>query len=281
MTVQNQYLVDFQNHIRIPSLTMVTPEMAKDFLTKNTNNYRAISKSVVDKISKAITNGEWKINGTTIKFTKDGRLMDGQHRLLAIIKSGISVPSIVVYELPEDSDITLGEEEKRKLSDHLTKKGESNTKLLSSVLNIIVTYSRGTFYNKNEKITATSAIKILDNYPTIRDSVSKFSKKNLIATPSVLAVCHFLLKLKHKNNSELVEDFFDRLIGGNNLSENNPILVLRNTLISIKTKGNSGLSRKFTASMLMKTWNYHVSTKKKRKLTKNFLLKDSIIPKFL
>lgn len=62
----------------------ITPEIAKTMLGENVNN-RRISRDNVNLFAREIRNGEWRFNGEAIKFGKDGRLLDGQHRLLAVI----------------------------------------------------------------------------------------------------------------------------------------------------------------------------------------------------
>ena len=60
----------------------ITPEIAKTMLGENVNN-RRISRDNVNLFAREIRNGEWRFNGEAIKFSKDGRLLDDQHRLLA------------------------------------------------------------------------------------------------------------------------------------------------------------------------------------------------------
>lgn len=82
----------------------VTPEMAKDMLMKNKIN-RIISHVQVIDYMNQIQRGEWQLNGETISFFANGNLKDGQHRLMAIIKSGIAVPCLVVFNIPNNSTI--------------------------------------------------------------------------------------------------------------------------------------------------------------------------------
>ena len=67
----------------------VTPELAAVYLEKNVSN-RKLSRGQVLLISKQMQEGKWKKTGDTIKFSVTGRLLDGQHRLSAIVDSGVS-----------------------------------------------------------------------------------------------------------------------------------------------------------------------------------------------
>lgn len=72
----------------------VTPAMAKEFLKKNNAN-RTVRTRTVSALASAIQRGEWKLSHQAIAFDPDGNLLDGQHRLLAIVESGRTVPCLL------------------------------------------------------------------------------------------------------------------------------------------------------------------------------------------
>lgn len=74
---------------------VITPEMAEAYLANNFK-HRDIKESKVDKYVETLKNGEWRFNGKVITFNKDGVLMNGQHRLSAVVKSGIPIKTLVV-----------------------------------------------------------------------------------------------------------------------------------------------------------------------------------------
>lgn len=61
-------------------LTLVTPKQARDWLKKNTSN-RPLRPNVVEGFMNAFQRGEWKVTHQGIAFSKEGVLLDGQHRL--------------------------------------------------------------------------------------------------------------------------------------------------------------------------------------------------------
>lgn len=85
---------------------MMTPEMAQKILDENNlANYRTLRKRVIDMYARDMENGLWQENGVPICIAENGILKDGQHRLSAIVKSGATIPMIVVYDVPADVDI--------------------------------------------------------------------------------------------------------------------------------------------------------------------------------
>lgn len=84
----------------------ITPALAEQWLkTKNVRN-RTPNLGRVAAIAADIVAGRWVENGATIGFGADDTLYDGQHRLMAIVKAGLPVRSIVVRGLaPEARDL--------------------------------------------------------------------------------------------------------------------------------------------------------------------------------
>jgi len=81
----------------------ITPEMAKSMLECNLENNRNISKAQVDRYARDMANGKWKLTGETIKFDTLGRLIDGQHRLAAIIKANVPVMQCIATDVDPSS----------------------------------------------------------------------------------------------------------------------------------------------------------------------------------
>lgn len=69
---------------------LVTPAIAEEWLKGNTGN-RKLMGSKVESLASIITSGLWQVTHQGIAFGEGGTLYDGQHRLSAIVKSGISV----------------------------------------------------------------------------------------------------------------------------------------------------------------------------------------------
>ena len=76
----------------------VTPELAKRLMTYNTNN-RKLKPAAVKEYAYKMQNGMWNGNVLDpIVVTKDGVLENGQHRLEAVIKSGVAVQMYVATD---------------------------------------------------------------------------------------------------------------------------------------------------------------------------------------
>ena len=65
----------------------VTPALARDWLKLNKEN-RALRPNYIQKLAESMKRGEWTLTHQPIAMG-DGRLLDGQHRLLAFLESGL------------------------------------------------------------------------------------------------------------------------------------------------------------------------------------------------
>lgn len=90
---------DMSEKIR-SEIILVTPEKAREFLSFNEGN-RYIRSTWVEYLANCIRNNEWQATHQGIGFSKSGMLLDGQHRLHAIIKADIPVMMMVTYGLAD------------------------------------------------------------------------------------------------------------------------------------------------------------------------------------
>lgn len=73
----------------------ITPQQAEEWLSKNADSQRKLRDSVVNKYARDMVNGRWEITHQGIAFDSTGRLIDGQHRLAAVVKAGIPIKMLV------------------------------------------------------------------------------------------------------------------------------------------------------------------------------------------
>ena len=85
------------------TMTLITPEMAAEWLEHNNTGNRNIRKSDVDILRSIIQQGLWEPTHQGIAFYDDGTLADGQHRLTAIVQSEIGVWANVTTGLTRSS----------------------------------------------------------------------------------------------------------------------------------------------------------------------------------
>ncbi len=83
-------------------MVLVSPELAAEWLKRNRKN-RPINSAHVAKLVRDMKHGRWAPSPQPIVFDVDGDLIDGQHRLRAIVEAGASIAMVVAENAPRDS----------------------------------------------------------------------------------------------------------------------------------------------------------------------------------
>jgi hypothetical protein len=84
----------------------VTPEVAEKWLLGNTHN-RKVKDAAVARYAADMLNGRWRQTHQGIAFDEENRLIDGQHRLLAVIEAQTNIVMQVTYGLPMTSQAVV------------------------------------------------------------------------------------------------------------------------------------------------------------------------------
>lgn len=82
----------------------VTPELAAQWLGHNQGN-RVIRPARVAAMVADMQAGKWKLTHQGVAFDQDGNLLDGQHRLTAIVKSGVTVDMLVTTGMDREDTL--------------------------------------------------------------------------------------------------------------------------------------------------------------------------------
>lgn len=98
------------------SVMQITPDLAAEFLKRNTGN-RTIRKTAVNQYADDLRRGNWKLTHQGVAISPSGRLLDGQHRLWAIVQSGISAQMVVALDVDDDSYAVIDRGKPRRLTD--------------------------------------------------------------------------------------------------------------------------------------------------------------------
>jgi hypothetical protein len=238
----------------------ITPEMASSLLATNAMN-RPVSKSHVARLAGAMTRGEWDVNGTTIKVADTGRLLDGQHRLLACLESGCSFKSLVVYGLEESSFQTIDQNSRsRNISDVLSIECSSSMKNVSAALFVMhcmreirqVTMASGGPANT---FTVNVARDILRRHPSLVESVC-VSNSILLFRNAQCAALHYLFGMV---DPDLGGEFAEVMKNGSTKLKR-PFNVFREGLIRLRN-ASATPNRRDAAARAIKAFNAERSGK--------------------
>jgi hypothetical protein len=80
----------------------VTPSIATHWLKHNHADNRTLGERTVEGMANDMRSGAWKLTHQAIAFNGDGDLIDGQHRLSAVVMANVPVQMFVVWNDTSD-----------------------------------------------------------------------------------------------------------------------------------------------------------------------------------
>lgn len=234
------------------SVEKITPERAKELLAANGHN-RPLRPRYVRTLATDMASGNWRLNGEGIKFAKNGTLLDGQHRLAAIIESGTTIELVIVRGLDASDQETMDTGRKRLLSDVLTLRGEENASALASAIATRWQRQQGQIFG-HATPTTQQAIAVLDAHPALRHSVTTVNRASraLRIPHGLSAALHYEMTIL---DPEDADDFWHKLATGLGLHERHPVYILRRRLEDNAATLGKKLDRVMVHAYLIKTWN--------------------------
>jgi alkylhydroperoxidase/carboxymuconolactone decarboxylase family protein YurZ len=165
----------------------VSPEQALVWLDKNTRN-RKLRKWNVIALSEAIKRGEWITTHQGIAFCESGRLLDGQHRLHAIVMAETTVRMLVVTGIDDAAFQVIDRGLMRTYSD-VTKLPRKTGELAA----IACRYLHKTNKPSPQQVLAMANAGMIDIQSKIEEATAA-NVKVLSSAPVRLAVAFMILK---------------------------------------------------------------------------------------
>lgn len=112
----------------------VTPDMARTYLKSNTHN-RPLDAARVSKYAADMRAGRWLVSPETISFDEHGVLLNGQHRLGAIVESGVTVKMLIVMGMSPESLLIIDRGKPRTTAQNVGLMGKKNPKYVTAWAN--------------------------------------------------------------------------------------------------------------------------------------------------
>lgn len=226
---------------------VITPELARKLLEKNFSNNRTIRSNLISKYATAMKNDEWCIS-EPIKIDEDGQLIDGQHRLTAVVKADCPIRFLVCQNYPSESAQFLDIGARRTAADVGAIRG-------LEVKSHQVATTRALFFQNQKFFTQRITIPektILDTYLEYQDYVDfgVSMKKNTavysapIAATFARAAYHYENIVPNNENLDKLVEGMNTMITGHSNTPGNPLIVLRDYCMTNKGTTKTGKANK-------------------------------------
>lgn len=239
------------------AIILITPADAEDLLKRNQGedyHNRPVSTGTVTRYENEMSRG-WRLTGETIIISRSGRLLNGQHRLLACVASGVAFRTFVAFGVADDAFAFMDKGKKRTASDIFSING-----VVDSVLVAAATAWVWRYHNTNMRHASGGEAPEPDQLysyfltlPLFSDSAEagrRFATKRL-AAPSLMMAMHYLCAQKHR---AVADAFFYAVATGENIKKTSPQYRLRDRLIDERVAGGK-LSDLYVAAFTVMAWN--------------------------
>lgn len=238
---------------------------ADRILAMNTSN-RPVSKANVESIKQALLRDEWVTNGESIKISRDGVLLDGQHRLIAVSETNIPINSLVVTGLTNDVFTTIDIGKTRGAGDMLALKGLESYNIVAAAVSTYLIWKKTGSVRNPSSANRPSKTQIV-NLALSDERFSKVPRKNsnfakTYVSPSAFMFLHVAFS---EYNEEKANEFLEHLTNPDYSTTPKVVMLLREQLIGGST-GNSRLSRSNKIALIFKAFSYFCSDKEPKLL---------------
>ena len=271
----------------ISYVARVSPSDANYLLQQNENN-RYPSEDIVKKYKRDMEEGVWQDSASQIQISKQGKLLNGQHRLRAIVESNTSQILTITEGLTKECFQVIDVGKGRNAADALGILKIKNFSNAASMIRFYIVWREGftpydmqrdtsTERSYNQKgVSSNQGLRKKSKAHQIKDilefaldrpnvehlaTISKnAARKFKPFAPSIYGA--FLLQadaLGHSTRT-MAEDFLEKVGTGAGLHEDDPILVMREKITTwIQEREWTHMGVGYKMQVLVVTWNHWIN----------------------
>lgn len=214
------------------SFEYISPAMAETLLAINDKNYRKLIKACDGRYASDIGKERWSVTTATIAISSSNKLIDGQHRLNAVVESGVGIWTYVMRDCPVEliDDPNQDKGKIRTVAAYMQREGIKNSTTAAGAVRCLYRLSAGKALSRSGATSLTDAtvLHIVLNMPVLffdwvnRIQATATAKKLFPA--SVTASFFYLASCK---NLDMANTFFAVLCRDKEESSLHPANVVR------------------------------------------------------
>lgn len=208
----------------IATIENVDPGTAQRWLEKNKVN-RKIRAPLVARYARDMAGRRWRITGQSLAFDIHGNLIDGQHRLKAIVKSGVTLSFAIIRGLPPEARAYIDVGAKRTLTDQFTILGYQNPSILAAGARLALLWTSKQLSLRVESVSDLEVQEFLRDNPSLVDAAKFTATSRCVILPAVVCAATWrFIDLGHYQS--VVHEFFSDLATMHTDGDGDPKLAL-------------------------------------------------------
>jgi len=212
----------------------ISPDQAREYLRLNVDHNRMLSLVKIHRFAEAMKAGKWRKTYEPIAFDWDGNLLNGQHRLNAVIEAGVPIEFTLAHNCDPEQFAVI-DQGGRTAADVFTimfkkKFGEAPIRhqLMAAVSSAMLQGLGGSAPHDKEKIADTA----LKHQKLIGDYVNSMRKTHVYNAKTTAAWCNAAVYFSRAKIDPLMERF-EKTMWAN---ERDPLKALYERLLKGKLK---------------------------------------------
>lgn len=207
----------------------ITPERAKEWLDKHNIGNRRILPNHVRMIARDISSERWMFNAQPICFSTEGRLLNGQHRLLACVEADQPIDVAVARGIPDQAFATYDIHAKKTVPSGMSIES-ADMRVIAAAAKIQWRLDEGVSISDTRNKPTSS--ELADTIRRHKDLSIGFPLARRMMNIGSAAVMTFLIYHVRQSRRPYAEDFLHQLETGEGLVRGNPVLKVRNALLT-------------------------------------------------
>lgn len=248
----------------------ITPDLASWWLQMNTHN-RPVNKAHVAMLADDMIKGRWTMNGEPIQFDREGRVLNGQHRLHAIIKANIPVQILVVRGLQPIAQDTIDIGAPRRMSHILHLNGYTSVRNLAALAVADWRYTNRPDMTWGTTATTPSKVEQLElvnaNKTLYAEAISQAQIAHKKANVAATAYAGLFVLVSRAGRLDSWESFHAAVCDGVGLTSGDARLTFRN--LSMRRQNvlsGASWSQQAMLGMGIKAFNFYTAGKPVQRL---------------
>jgi len=241
-------------------IEVVTPKLAKEWLSTVRHNRPVSARTVLDYATDMLA-GDWPQTGDPIRFSDAGELLDGQHRLSAVIRANMAFPMVVVGGLDKGSVLYIDQCKRRSAGDSLALSDDppENAALLAGAAGWVHRYEGHDLTGVKCHSSTQGprlAVDTVERHPALVVACHEQANNKWthgIIRPSMVVALYYLMG---RVNAEEAREFWQRVKTGTGLTISDPEYLLRERLMRNAAAYQQNKLRPYAVAMMcIRAWN--------------------------
>ena len=260
--IMDSLLADLTTYRFIPQVP-VSPALARRILELNADNQRNHRQSLSDRYARDMQTGRWtEENGQPANIATNGRVVNGQHRFQAVIKSGCTIRMDINMGVNPRAIVVIDAGASRSAIDVIRTSGGSDLSGIAAVVRWVLMWEMGIPTGRGGRFNPTPQ-ELLQRYEADSDLFNTAAARGGdayargLTTKAVAGTAYFLYA---KMNKAIADDLFDQIVSGLNLQgeDAGAAYQLRARLFA---RASAKLGRHEQLALFVRAWNLYNTVK--------------------